>query len=395
MSQQLISRSPDLNRLVAEGYALRIESNFLIVEEIPYLDADGNVRRGAFVCPFHSNGEMATPPAGDHVMWFSGAFPCDRHGHRLEALGMTSPSMQRVGELEINQAFSNKPRGASGPRDYRDFYEKVVTYEAIIMREVHAVDPSATSKVGALPATDAPDGPFIIPDTASARAGIADIGDQLSTEVVAIIGLGGTGSFIFDQVARSPVMEIHPFDGDKYYPHNVLRSPGTPSRGDLQPPPFKVDFHAERLGQIKRGIQPHPVYFTPENLNLLEIITFAFVSMDLGPFKRSIIEKLEALSIPYVEVGMGLHRSGDTIGGTLRAVLSHDANRDAVRPHIPLDAPGEDALYTNNIQIADLNSFNANMAIQLWKAHRGFYVNLGEDVWIYQLDTRTLIKVAA
>ena len=395
MSQQLISRSPDLKKLVAEGYALRIESNFLIVEEMPYLDPDRNVRRGAFVCPLHSNGEIATPPVGDHVMWFSGGFPCDRHGRQLEALGTTSPSTRQVGELPINHAFSNKMRDASGRRDYRDFYEKVVTYEAIILREVHAIDPSATSRVGALPSAEVHDGPFCIPDTASARAGIIDIGDKLLEEVVAIIGIGGTGSFIFDQVARSPVLEIHPFDGDKYYPHNVLRSPGIPSRDDLQPPPFKVNFHSERLGRIKRGIQPQPVYLTSDNLHLLHCITFAFVSMDLGPSKRPIIEKLEALGIPFVEVGMGLHRKGDRIGGTLRAVLSHDGNREAVRPHVPLDAPADDALYTNNIQIADLNSFNASMAIQLWKAFRGLYVNFGEEVWIYQLDMRTLIKVAA
>jgi hypothetical protein len=394
MSRQLISRSPDLMKLISEGYALRIENNIVIVDEIPHLDADRNVRRGSFACPLHSNGESATAPAGDHVMWFSGGFPCDRHGRRLEALGTTSPPMRRVGELEINHAFSNKPRNDLGQRDYRDFYEKFTTYEAIILREVHAIDPLATSKVGALPPDDTQDGPFIIPDIASTRSGIADIGDQLSKEVVAIIGLGGTGSYIFDQVARTPVIEIRPFDGDKYYPHNVLRSPGTPSRGDLQPPQFKVDFHTARLALIKRGIQPHPVYLTPDNLHLLKLVTFAFVSMDLGPSKRPIIEKLEALGIPYVEVGMGLHRRGVSIGGTLRAVLSHNSNRDAVRAHIPLDAPGEDALYTNNIQIADLNSFNANMAIQLWKAHRGFYVDFGEDVWIYQLDTRTLIKVA-
>lgn len=394
MSLQLINRSPDLSRLAEEGYALRIENGHLVVEEIAYLDSSRNIRRGAFVCPLDASDQRTVPPA-THVMMFSGNSPHDRHGRPIAALGRTGPAMQALGDLRIQHAFSNKPRDGNGLRGYRDYYEKITAYEAIILGEVHIIDPSATSKVGALPPTVSDNDPFTFPDSASARAGITELTSVFKDETVAIIGLGGTGSYIFDHVAKSPVPNIRLFDPDRFFPHNAFRSPGAPTRSQLQPPPFKVDYHADRYSQMKNGITAYKVKLKADNLHLLDGTTFAFVSMDPGPEKSVVVAKLEEMGIAFVEVGMGLHQTARGIGGTLRAVLSTTETRDAVRPHIPLDNPGQDRLYTTNIQVSDLNSFNADMAVQLWKGHRGFYANLAEPVWVYQLETRTLIREAA
>lgn len=58
---------------------------------------------------------------------------------------------------------------------------------------------------------------FCYPDTATTRAGIGAATAKLMTERVAIIGLGGTGSYILDLLAKVPIGEIHLFDPDIVY----------------------------------------------------------------------------------------------------------------------------------------------------------------------------------
>jgi tRNA A37 threonylcarbamoyladenosine dehydratase len=47
---------------------------------------------------------------------------------------------------------------------------------------------------------------------AASRAGITAISARLSMFRIAIVGLGGTGSYVLDLVAKSAVREIHLFD---------------------------------------------------------------------------------------------------------------------------------------------------------------------------------------
>tara|TARA_R110002110_G_C13451999_1_gene717157 strand:+ start:2216 stop:3400 length:1185 start_codon:yes stop_codon:yes gene_type:complete len=394
MSQQLINHSADLRQLAIEGYALRIAEGHLVVEEIPYLDASGNIRRGAFVCPLDATAEQTVPPR-THIMSFSGDMPCDRNGRELSALGKTSPCASQLGDMKISHGFSNKLRDASGQRSYKNFHEKVVTYVDIILGEVHAVDQNATPKVGALPSMNSEDDAFVFPDSASARSGTTQLAALFKSEIVALVGLGGTGAYILDHVSKTPIKEARLFDNDRFYPHNAFRSPGAPAREELQPPRPKVDYHAGRYAQMKNGIIPNAVALTAKNVSLLDGVTFAFLAMDPGPSKAAVIAKLDAMGVAFVEVGMGLHMTPNGLGGTLRAVLSTPENRSAVAPHIPVDNPSQDRLYMANIQVSDLNSMNADMAVQLWKAHRGFYADHGDPVWIHQVDARTLIRTAA
>lgn len=395
MSQQLINRSPDLQRLVSEGYAVSVSDGHLLVEEIPYLDRHGAVRRGVFGCALDATSERTVAPR-DHVMSFSGGEPHDRNGNLLSGLGRTSPRCNTVGSITFQHGFSNKLRDTSGGhRNYADFYEKVRTYEDIILSEVHALDPTATARVGAMPPTASEDDPFVFPDSASARAGTTKLASVFRREVIAHIGLGGTGAYILDHATKTPVLRNHLIDGDRQYPHNAYRSPGTPSLEEMQPPPFKVEYHAARYGRMKRNIVPHPTKLSALNMELLDGVTFAFLAIDACPEKAVIVSKLERRDLPFVDVGMGLHMSSNGIGGTLRAVLSTRENRASVRPHIPLDPGGPENIYANNIQISDLNSQNADMAVQLWKGFRGFYANFAEPIWHYQIETRQMIRSAA
>ena len=86
---------------------------------------------------------------------------------------------------------------------------------------------------------------------------------------VAIIGLGGTGSYVLDLVAKTPVREIHTFDGDYYLQHNAFRSPGAPSVQNLRKRFNKVDYYAELYGAMRKNIVPYAVHLEPANLHLL------------------------------------------------------------------------------------------------------------------------------
>ena len=394
MSQQLINRSIDLRRLVSEGYAVRISSGHLLVEEIPYLDQNGIIRRGVFACPLDATAEQTVPPR-NHVMSFSGGQPHDRYGNPLASLGKTSPHCTSIGSIPFHRGFSNKLQNENGGhRNYVDFYEKVRTYEDIILGEVHAKDRSATARVGALPQSSSEKDPFVFPDSASARAGTTGLVNLFKDEVIAHIGLGGTGGYILDHATKCPVRTNHLIDGDRQYPHNAYRSPGAPSRSEMQPPQFKVDYHATRYGLMKQNIIPHATKLSSENFHLLDGVTFAFVAIDACPEKADIISELERRNLPFVDVGMGLQLGSNGISGTLRAVLSAEHNRGQVRPHIPIDPGGRDNVYENNIQISDLNSLNADMAIQLWKSFRGVYADFGGPIWHYQIESRQMIKSA-
>mgnify|MGYP001162400768 CR=1 FL=1 len=122
MSQQLINRSTDLKRLVDEGYAVRVEDGHLVVEEIPYLDSGGNIRRGTFVCPLDATAEGTVPPSR-HVMSFAGETPCDRKGRPLAALGPTSPNPDPEVETP-GEDLNVRMEGIR--RDYPEYYNNIL-----------------------------------------------------------------------------------------------------------------------------------------------------------------------------------------------------------------------------------------------------------------------------
>ena len=95
---------------------------------------------------------------------------------------------------------------------------------------------------------------FNYTETASDRVGIGALTVLLAYERVAIIGLGGTGSYVLDFVAKTPVREIRIIDGDEFLQHNAFRAPGAPSLDELREAPKKVDYLQEHLFQNAQGV---------------------------------------------------------------------------------------------------------------------------------------------
>lgn len=277
----------------------------------------------------------------------------------------------RVGDITTSLRFSRKP--AEG---YGCHYDKVTAYVTMITRHAMDIDPGVTAQTFRIVEPSPNASPFLYADTATNRAGIAEITDRLKLGKVAIIGLGGTGSYILDFVAKSPIWEIHLFDGDQLVSHNAFRSPGAVSREELYERPDKVEHLIATYAKLRRGIVPHGD-LDASNVHLLSEMDFAFLSLDRGKPKRLAVDKLVESRVPFVDVGMGLYmvEGESALGGTLRATLVTPDDPRMVSRIDMTDADGDDA-YSTNIQIVELNAMNAAMAVTTWKRYFGFYKDL-------------------
>src|SRR3546814_19548535 len=102
----------------------------------------------------------------------------------------------------------------------------MTTYAASLANEAGAIDPEATPRTRRVVANDDPESPFVYLDTASTRAGNGEVAQKLEGERVAIIGLGGTGSYVLDQVAKTPVERITLFEAHDFLTKKRVRPPG-------------------------------------------------------------------------------------------------------------------------------------------------------------------------
>jgi hypothetical protein len=389
MSRQLISRSPDLKRLQDDGYEVAVKAGFLVVSHVPYVDADRKVRIGELVSELSLAGDITTKPS-THVVMFAGSTPCDSHGTTLQKV--INQSGQRVlGEgLVIDHTFSSKPVDSSG---YADYHEKITAYAEMLSGPAQAIDPTATARTYRVVVDDNASTPFLYSDTATARAGIGRIADKLKTARIAIVGLGGTGSYILDLVAKAAIDEIHLFDGDRLLQHNVFRAPGAPSIDDLAGGPNKANYYAAIYSRMRRGMIAHPYFVDEATVDELMGIDFIFLALDLGPAKQLIVTRLEEAGISFIDVGMGVAEEGDALGGIVRVTTSTSDHPAGPRGRIPFSDGAAENDYSQNIQIADLNALNAALAVIKWKKLVGFYRDLeNEHFSAYTIDGNHLLN---
>lgn len=372
MSQKLIDRSPDLKRLRDEGFDLEIRSTYLLIKHIPYVNSEKKVQLGTLVSELTLAGEKTTRP-NTHALYFAGEYPCDQNGEKITQIANNS-QQTTLGDIVVNHYFSCHPTVP-----YKDYYEKMMTYITIISGPAKRIDPNATANIFPVIVAETEESVFNYYDTASSRAGIGAVSSKLAQGHVAIVGLGGTGSYILDLVAKTPVGEIHLFDGDKYLNHNAFRSPGAPSVEDLEKVLTKVEYFTAQYSRMHRHIIPHKEFITPGNVELLQMMDFIFLSMDKGSDKRVIVDRLVEWGKSFIDVGMGVHLVDDSLLGVLRVTASTNNKRDHLTKRIPYSGGDENNDYAQNIQVADLNALNAALAVVKWKKLCGFYQDLENE----------------
>lgn len=384
MSRKLISRSPDLKRLWDEGYEVDILDGHLLIHHVPYLNSSVEIKYGVLVSTLNLAGDITVKPE-THVAYFVGDTPCDKSGQVISAILNSSQPVRLSPNLLVPHTFSSKP-----PSGYQDYYDKMTTYVNIVSGPAKSINESVTEKTFVVIETDDTEAVFNYLDTNSSRARIDPISIKLADQKIAIVGLGGTGSYILDLVAKTPVKEIHLYDGDILKSHNAFRAPGAPSLEQLRERMSKTDYLKGIYSMMHRGILSHPYYIDGSNINELSAADFVFLSLDKGGIKKEIVEFLEQRQIPFIDTGIGLQNVDDELIGIVRVTASTEKRRDHVRNRIPFVEEIENE-YATNIQIADLNALNATMAVIKWKKLRGFYNDLEkENSSTYSLNVNML-----
>jgi len=376
MSHPLISHNPDLRRLRDEGYSVEVSgSSYLLVHDVPYVNSHREIAYGTLASELTLTGDKTIRPS-NHVVLFIGDFPCLQDGKEINQIRHSASNELVAPLLRARFSFSNKPKSG-----YNDYYEKMSRYADIISYPAMSIDPKVTAKVFRAIEASGEDSVFKYIDTASSRAGISEVSEKLKLGRIAIIGLGGTGSYVLDLVAKTPVNEIHLFDGDKFIQHNAFRSPGAPSLDDLSKAPMKVDYYASVYSRMRNNIIPHGCFLDALNLELLEGFDFVFICMDTGFAKKDIVLKLLELGIPFVDTGMGIQLLAEeqSLIGILRVTTATNEKTDHLMRKISfVDTVVEDD-YSRNIQLAELNALSAALAVVKWKKLYGFYHDMEKE----------------
>lgn len=235
---------------------------------------------------------------------------------------------------------------------------------------------------------------FQYPDTNSSRAKIEYLNRKFKNQRIAIIGMGGTGSYILDLVSKTPVREIHIYDGDVFQLHNAFRAPGAIDSATLEVEDAlnKVDYYYSVYSKMHNGIKAHCKYITTDNIAELTAFNYAFISVDKNKVRSAITKGLLNLKVPFIDAGLGVNKIEDELIGTLRITTGTTEKNNHLGNRIGSDEFEENE-YGTNIQIADLNCLNAVLAVIKWKKMTGFYQDLKkEHNTLYFINTNKMMN---
>lgn len=376
MQANPIAPNEDVQGLIDDGFSVVIVDNqYLIVENVPYCTAEGNVAYGDIISPYSIvNG--VSQLNNDHTVWFTGTIPHTAQGKSLEAALVADVSQPIIAERQVRCRLSNKPEDPQALAQLlASFRVKMNHYVNKLSRHARDIDPSARANYFGRLQINARPSVFYFPNTAIARSGLDEYENKLRQAKVAIVGVGGTGSFILDALAKMPIVEIHIFDGDKIEPHNVFRIPGALSPGQAFSSIPKADYLATHYKQMRSGIVSHPVRVDEQNIQELDNCNFVFIAVDHGPSRGLIANYLSGKGISFIDVGIGVDKVPENVQLQARArvTLVTPQTADLINL-LPTSEDSEEAVY-NNIQLIELNAFNAMLAVIRYKQFLGFYTD--------------------
>lgn len=367
-----INRSRDLKQLVDEGFEIEVKGGHLIVHHIPYVNSSRQIKYGKLISTLALNNDVTMKP-DTHVMGFMGEQPCNKDGSIITAIQHSSPNQQIADGIVMNFTFSNKPQSG-----YDNYYHKVTQYAKIIAAPAQSLDNTVTIRTFKVLECSKEESVFLYTDSNSSRANINQMNEKFKGQRIGIVGLGGTGSYVLDFVAKTPVDEILLFDSDEFLQHNAFRSPGAASVEILNKRMKKVDYYASIYSQMRRRINVFPEKVTEANIDLLKGLSYVFICIDSNRARSIIISKLKEFGVTFIDVGLGVNVANENLVGTLRVTVGTPEKYDHIPNRIGA-VETDDNEYETNIQIADLNAVNALMAVIKWKKMCGFYQDLKEE----------------
>lgn len=366
----------EIARLVADGYDMVLAGGHLVVRRLPYMSTTGLRQDGRIVLPVtYTAGVVAD--ATDHRIWFAGGEPRDDQGVALGSAGQAHGFGN--GETADHMLSFKPPSGA-----YASLSEKIRHYSHILLSAARQVDADLVDTPGGSFQVVPDDLPLVYTDTNTARVGLTNLNNLSRGHTIAIVGVGGTGSYILDHVAKTWVDRIILIDGDVFEHHNAFRAPGAAAERVVLSKPNKAEYFVQEYQRMHRGVTAHPVALTTDNLHLLEGATFVFLAAADAETRPEIMRWLQDRGVPFIDVGMSFREGEGGVTGMAK-VSAYMPGDDIAVPTAPALPPGEDD-YSSNVQIAELNSLNATLAVIRWKRHLGFYAT-------HEVSNQTIYKL--
>ncbi|MFG6426106.1 MAG: ThiF family adenylyltransferase [Muribaculaceae bacterium] len=369
MSQQHTNLDPELQKLQAEGFELEVRDGLIIVHHVPYLNSKQEILDGKLIFCFTSNISTIGKP-NDHTAYWEGNKPCCNDGSEVPSL-INSYKGCWNGFQEVYY-LSLYPDSLPNSR-YPDYYTKIKTYYSTIAGHAFAYNANLanTVKYGTVKIVD--DDIFVYQDTNSSRAGLLGATAKFQGKKVAIVGLGGTGGYLLDYLAKMPVDEIHLFDGDVFSQHNAFRAPGTASKEELDKSPSKVSYFYNQYSKMHKHIIAHECQIDDGNIESLFDMDVVFICVDSAKVRSFISRHLMDHNIQFVDSGLGLTLGTGSVGGQVRVTSFFGGTGEYIKDIFGTAEVKDDGVYATNIQIALLNSLAAIMMLNCWLKHINFF----------------------
>ena len=361
------------------GFTIGVETDVVRAIGVPCLLADGVVG----TCTIEKSYDPANGKPNDRI---GGAI----HGVRITAdkehdgrvynadgtpIGNYIDGDEKTwSNISIKKGSQGSPEEDGSARDVIHRYAKQI---------VGAMSAAGYSETASL----ATRGPFKIPNTFEDRAGLGPVQDRIRDQRIAIIGLGGTGAYVLDLVAKTPVKEIHLLDSDDIHWHNFMRAPGAPTAEEIESREKgrldKVDYYFSKYASLREGIHAHTVRVesSPMFAEFLSAhpIDYAFVCIDQltdGDSSRqdAVYCALSDAAVPFIDSGVSITLEDRTVRGAVTTsayATGSDAWKDAIpNARVKGDVPGY-----RNVQLPEVNALAASLAVMEWRRRTEQYVS--------------------
>ena len=361
------------------GFSVRVESDVVLAMRVPCLLAGEVVG----TCTI----EKSYDPASGK--------PSDRIGGAVHAVRITTDAEHdgRVYHADGNpiESYINGDgktwSDISIKKGGRDSPEEDVSASDLIHRYakqiVGAVSTAGYSETASL----AMRGPFMIPNTFEARAALGPVQDRIRDQRIAIIGLGGTGAYILDLIAKTPVREIHLLDSDEVNWHNFMRAPGAPTAEEIESRHKgrlrKVDYYHPKYASLREGIYPHTVRVDNQSTfgEFLSAhpIDYAFVCIDQltdgdSPRQDVVYCALSEAAVPFIDSGVSITLDDRKVRGAV-TTSAYCAGSVAWKGAIPNARVEGNIPGYRNVQLPEVNALAASLAVMEWRRRTAQYVS--------------------
>ena len=127
---------------------------------------------------------------------------------------------------------------------------------------------------------------------------------------------------------------------------------------------------------MNEAIVQHPESINPGNKDFLLGMDFIFLAIDKAAVRNEIAHFLIQNNKKFVNSGIGVSLREGGLAGIIRVSYGEPGHyQDLNDTFDATNEAGEDDIYRDNIQIAELNAFAAMESVFRWKQSLGFYQN--------------------